>query len=347
MKLQERIRGFSGLGNRLRSLGSNDKQALYAQVASQNPWFTSSSIDLALEGVSAMLHHDALLEWTSKAAITDRKPMDVGVIMAGNIPMVGFHDLLCVLISGHHLSARFSSQDSVLMKFICQELIAGAPGFEKMITPVERLNNVEAVIATGSDNTARYFEYYFRKIPHIIRKNRSSCAVLAGNETAADFVALGHDVFSYYGLGCRNVSKLFVPVGYNFTPLLDSWAPYHEISNHHKYANNYDYNKAILLVNITPFLDTGYVLVTSSTALVSPISVVYYEEYSDEDDLSRKLKGAEDKIQCIVSGSGNGNVGFGQTQLPGLEDYADRVNTLEFLTVDAYSPPRTISTQPE
>jgi hypothetical protein len=241
--------------------------------------------------------------------------------MAGNIPLVGFHDLLCVLISGHRLSAKLSSQDSVLMRYVVEKLVAIEPRFKDYISFVERMNDADAVIATGSDNTARYFEYYFRNIPHIIRKNRSSCAILRGTETNEQLIALGKDVFSYFGLGCRNVSKLFVPKDYDFKRLLDLWQPYHDVFNHHKYVNNYDYNKSILLVNRTPHLDNGFVLITENKALVSPISVVYYEV--GEPDPS------SDKIQCVVSAE---HVPFGKTQEPELTDYADRVDTLKFLT---------------
>jgi hypothetical protein len=178
------------------------------------------------------------------------------------------------------------------------------------------------VIATGSDNTARYFEYYFRTKPHIIRKNRSSIAVLTGNETDDQLIALGKDVFSYFGLGCRNVSKLVVPEGYDFTRPLRLWEVYHDVSNHHKYVNNYDYNKSILLINGTHHFDNGFALLTPNEALVSPISVLYYATSADL---------ASDKIQCIV-GSGANYIPFGTTQEPTLTDYADNVDTLKFLT---------------
>jgi hypothetical protein len=319
MKLSERINAFAKLGDALHSIEPGDKNVLYRNANNSNAWFTPQQCDLALKGICKFLVKDELERWVSNYDM----PADVrkvGVVMAGNIPLVGFHDLLCVLISGHHLAAKPSIQDTVLMRYVVEQLVSIEPQFGDYISFVERLNDVEAVIATGSDNTARYFEYYFRSKPHIIRKNRTSVAVLHGNESDEQLVALGKDVFSYFGLGCRNVSKLIVPEGYDFVRILGLWEVYHDVANHHKYVNNYDYNKSILLVNRAPHLDNGFVLLTENEALVSPISVVYYSTSVD-------LK--SDKIQCIVSADG---VPFGKSQEPGLTDYADNVDTLKFLT---------------
>jgi hypothetical protein len=322
MKLSERIDAFARLGNVLHSIEEAERNILYRQALNYNAWFTPKQCDLALTGVSKFLVKDKLARWAGSYDLSENQ-RKVGVVMAGNIPLVGFHDLLCVLISGHRLAAKLSSQDSVLMRYVVEQLVKIEPRFREQMSFVERMNDAGAVIATGSDNTARYFEYYFRNIPHIIRKNRSSCAVLSGDETDEQLIALGKDVFSYFGLGCRNVSKLFVPEGYHFTRLLSLWQRYEDVFNHHKYVNNYDYNKSILLVNRTPHLDNGFVLLTEGEALVSPISVVY-SEYGRPDPNS-------EKIQCIV-GSGNSYVPFGKTQEPELTDYADRVDTLKFLT---------------
>ena len=321
MKLSERIDAFAELGTVLHSIEEADKNILYRQAANRNAWFTPKQCDLALKGILKFLVKDKLDSWLMPYNPSLSVPRNVGVVMAGNIPLVGFHDLLCVLISGHRLAAKLSSQDSILMRYVIEQLVNIEPRFKEQISLVERMNNAEAVIATGSDNTSRYFEFYFRNIPHIIRKNRSSIAMISGSETDEQLIALGKDVFSYFGLGCRNVSKLFVPEGYDFSRLLRLWETYHDVFNHHKYANNYDYNKSILLVNRTPHLDNGFVLLTESNALVSPISVVYYE--TGKPDL------ASDKIQCVV---GEGHVPFGKTQEPELTDYADNVDTLKFLT---------------
>jgi hypothetical protein len=323
MKLSERISAFSELGNILHSIELSDKNTLYRQAANYNAWFTPSQCELALHGISKFLVKDKLEQWVMAYNMALSAPKKVGVVMAGNIPLVGFHDLLCVLISGHRLAAKLSSQDTVLMRFMIEQLVKIEPRFTDLVTLVERMNDAEAVIATGSDNTARYFEYYFRKVPHIIRKNRSSCAVLIGNETDEQLVALGRDVFSYFGLGCRNVSKLFVPPGYDFSRMLALWEQYKDVAHHHKFVNNYDYNKSILLVNRAPHLDNGFILLTENQALVSPISVLYYESGTPDPD--------SEKIQCIV-GSGDGYIPFGKTQEPELTDYADRVDTMKFLT---------------
>ena len=319
MKLSERIGAFAELGNLLHSIEPGDRNILFLNANNNNAWFTPQQCDLALKGICKFLVKDKLEKWMAPypAPVTVK---NVGVVMAGNIPMVGFHDMLCVLISGHRLAAKLSSQDMVLMRYVVEQLVNVEPRFKEYISFVERLNDVDAVIATGSDNTGRYFEYYFRSKPHIIRKNRSSIAVLNGSETDEQLVALGKDVFSYFGLGCRNVSKLVVPEGYHFSRMLDLWEVYHDIAHHHKYVNNYEYNKSILLVNRTPHLDNGFLLITENEALVSPISVVYYAHAADL---------TSDKIQCVVSSK---HVPFGKTQEPELTDYADNVDTLKFLT---------------
>lgn len=327
MKLSERIAAFAELGTRLHSIEQADKNNLFRRAVVHNAWFTPRQCELALNGILKFLVKDQLERWVMAHNLSNDTPRKVGVVMAGNIPMVGFHDLLSVLISGHQLAAKPSSQDTVLMHFVAEQLLNIEPRFAEYISFTERMNDVQAVIATGSDNTARYFEYYFRNIPHIIRKNRSSCAIIRGDETPEQLTALGKDVFSYFGLGCRNVSKLFVPDGYDFKQILGLWDTYRDVSHHHKYVNNYDYNKSILLVNRTHFYDNGFVLITENTALVSPISVLYYENYSHTPDLS------SDKIQCVATSTGwyRGSVPFGKTQEPELWDYADGVDTLKFL----------------
>jgi hypothetical protein len=332
MKMENRINAFATLGQRLNHWENGEKEALYDRVQAENPWFTTPNLDLAFRGIQKFLTPEKLHELVSGYTFKS-EPKKVGVAMAGNIPLVGFHDLLCVLLSGHSIVIKPSSQDSVLIRFIKDQLIDIEPAFAEKIFIEERLNHVDALIATGSDNTARYFEYYFRKIPHIIRKNRSSCAILVGEEPAEELSALGNDVFSYFGLGCRNVSKLFVPADYKFDGMFRSWENFSSIIHHHKYANNYDYRKSIYLVNRDPFFDNGFVLITENKALVSPISVLFFEYYEDQKDLHQKMEEQKDKIQCIVSAQGwwPGSVGFGQAQFPDVADFADGVNTLAFL----------------
>ena len=254
--------------------------------------------------------------------------------MAGNIPMVGFHDFLSVLISGHRLKAKLSTQDSVLLTDLAHRLMEIEPEMRDYIQFSDRLHEVAAVIATGSDNTARYFEYYFRDIPHLIRKNRASCAVILGEESQEELKALGTDIFSYFGLGCRNVSKLYVPAKYEFTKLFQAWDQSGKILHHSGYFNNYEYQKSILLVNRTDFFDNGFILLKEEEALVSPIAVLYFEYFTDQDALLDKIKKNEAKIQCTVSARHGfkGSEVFGQSQFPEVSDYPDKVDTLKFLS---------------
>jgi hypothetical protein len=328
--LEERIDAFHKLGEYLRTADKANRHSLLHEPMQFNPWFIQKHVELAIANVSRQLDRTVLSSWMSKYPRKEVAPCNVGVVMAGNIPLVGFHDLMTVLLSGHHLVVRPSTQDTWLILSMIDRLKAIDPRLAERISVREQLKNVDAVIATGSDNTARYFEYYFRQIPHLIRKNRSSCAILTGLESKEELRNLGLDIFSFFGLGCRNVSKLFVPAGYDMTQVLGLWGDYEYVIHHHKYSNNYDYNKSILLVNRTPFYDNGFVLVTRSNDIVSPISVLYYEEYLDKTQLSERLSESRDKIQCIV-GLEPGLVPFGKAQYPEPDDYADGVDTMTFL----------------
>ena len=255
--------------------------------------------------------------------------------MAGNIPLVGFHDFLSVLISGHNVLVKTSSNDQHLLPFLAKYIIAIEPRFADKITFVDgKLENFDAVIATGSNNTARYFEYYFKDKPSIIRKNRNSVAVLNGKETKEQLVALGEDIFRYFGLGCRNVSKLFVPKGYSFDAFFEAIFEYQDVIHYEKYANNYDYNKAVFLMSNFKLLDNGFLTLKEDQSYASPISSVFYEFYDDIDTLQKKLQSDHEQIQCIVSNIGIENsIDFGQTQKPKLWDYADNVDTISFLLI--------------
>ncbi|QHT72184.1 acyl-CoA reductase [Rhodocytophaga rosea] len=332
MILEERINAFIALGKKLAELPAEQKQAWASQARSGNNWFTEESVEMAIRGIIDYLQEDALRKWLADYSFGDIQKR-VGVVMAGNIPAVGFHDFMSVLLSGHILYAKLSSQDEILPKKIAALLLDIEPGFASQLQFMERLNKAQAIIATGSDNSARYFKYYFGKVPNIIRQNRTSCAVLSGEENTQDFVKLGEDIFHYFGLGCRNVSKLYVPQDYDFTPLLDALAPFKNVMNHNKYVNNYDYNKSILLVNQVPHYDNGFLLLTENTSLVSPVSVVYYEYYTNAQDLAFQLELHRSKIQCVVTGNENipGSIPFGQAQHPQVWDYADGVDTMQFL----------------
>lgn len=332
MSLDERIRAFHQLGIHLQQLSEEAFEMLVDSARQENAWFTKASIQMALQGLEQFLYTEQLTKWTRSYTLQPEKSKTVALVLAGNIPLVGFHDFLCVLISGHHVQLKLSSKDSKLFRYIIKHLVWLEPRFEKLISIKEdKLENFDAVIATGGDNSARYFEYYFGKYPHIIRKNRTSCAILTGTESDADLNALGNDIFSYFGLGCRNVSKVYVPQGYDLARILSSLDHYKDIIHHHKYCNNYDYQKSILLVNSSPFLDNGFILLQESNKLVSPISVLYYEYYKDREELKSNVKAIEEKLQCIVGKVEPATINFGQAQYPLLWDYADQIDALKFL----------------
>jgi hypothetical protein len=335
--ITKRIRAFAELGKVLKTSAVD---GAIQRAYSQNYWFTPDFSRKALEAISdEYLKEEKLIQWTqqypipnSDAAFTAKK---VGVVMAGNVPAVGFHDLLCVLISGHHLMAKISTDDRVLMTFLIDRLTAIDPAWAERITIAERLNTADAFIATGSDNTARYFDYYFAKKPNIIRRNRTSAGILNGNETTEELAALGQDILQYFGLGCRNVAKIFVPEGYNFNAFFEALEPLHDTYvNHHKYFNNYEYNKSVYLVNREPHFDNGFLMLRQTESLVSPISVLFYESYRSSAELAELLAKQEEKIQCIVSQKSSypNSLSFGQAQSPSLFDYADGVDTMAFLT---------------
>ena len=292
---------FSTFGKQL-SFPDDELSALIQDEYHYNAWFTPENVEHAVKSIGQMLNKDNLLTWLSRYQFSSSGPKKVGLVLAGNIPLVGFHDVLCVLITGNHALIKASSQDSRLIKQVLNRLTAIEPAFELQYTFVERLENFDAVIATGSNNTSRYFEFYFSKVPHIIRKNRNSVAVLTGNETEEQLHNLGHDIFDYYGLGCRNVSKLLVPQGYDFGTFFRPIEPYQPIINHHKYNNNYDYNKSIYLVNRDKHLDNGFLLVKEDKAMVSPLAVLFFEYYDTIDLAEEILKQESQNIQCIVSG---------------------------------------------
>lgn len=332
MTVQQRINAFVKLGDHMAILSPEAFESISLNARLENPWFTNENVKRALTGIAQYLQEDNLKKWVSGYALNPQEPKTVAIVMAGNIPLVGFHDLLCVLISGHHAQLKLSSKDSKLIQYLIKHLIWLEPEFGKAIIIKEnKLENFNAVIATGSDNSARYFEYYFGKYPNIIRKNRTSCVILSGNESEEEIEALGEDVFSYFGLGCRNVSKAYIPKGYDLAKILSKWESYKDIIHNHKYCNNYDYQKSIMLVNLIPFLDNGFIMLQENEKLVSPISVLYYEYYSDQTDLESKLKSNQDKIQCIVGSNAAATVAFGKAQYPEVWDYADNVDTLKFL----------------
>jgi hypothetical protein len=301
-----------------------------------NAWFTPESVLNAVTATGRMLNPTDLEKWLNNYNIQPGLSKKVGLVLAGNIPLVGFHDVLCVLVSGNHALIKASSQDARLIKYVLNTLVEIEPSFKGQFSFVERLENFDAIIATGSNNTSRYFEYYFGKVPNIIRKNRNSIALLTGNETAEQLHELGHDIFDYYGLGCRNVSKILVPDGYNFNFFFESIESYQPIINHHKYNNNYDYNKSIYLVNRDEHLDNGFLLLKQDTRLTSPLAVLFYDNYSSPEAAQKQLEEQSEQLQCIVTTASlqtkNQVVNFGQSQHPQLWDYADGIDTMDFLS---------------
>jgi hypothetical protein len=332
LDLKRRTNSFLELAFNLRRKGPDLLDKLFEDAIYQNPWFTKENIKLAYDGLLAYLDEKKLTDWLNNYDLKDTQPKTVGVVMAGNIPLVGIHDLLCVLLSGHYVKAKLSSQDEVLMKFVINELIGVEPEFAPRIILADRLRNIEAVIATGSDNTARYFNYYFSGIPHIIRKNRTSVAILNGRESEEDLMQLGKDIFSYFGLGCRNVSKILLPVGHDVISLFPHWESFKYIGDHHKYHNNYHYQKSIMLVNLSPHYDNGFVLLIKNENLVSPIGTIYYDHYQNINNVYDYLASQKEKIQCIVTGEEiPGKIKFGKAQMPNINDFADNIDTMEFL----------------
>ncbi|MBY8961989.1 acyl-CoA reductase [Flavobacterium sp. D11R37] len=301
---------------------------------SHNRWFTPEQVYFAVQSWAQALTPENLDKWLDNYSINYSEPKTVALVLAGNIPLVGFHDFLSVLVTGHKALVKLSSNDQKLLPFLAKYLITIEPNLKNRIEFIEgKLENFDAVIATGSNNTSRYFEYYFKDKPSIIRKNRNSVAVLTGNETKEELTALGEDIFRYFGLGCRNVSKLFVPQGYDFTAFFEAVFAYGDVIHYEKYANNYDYNKAVYLMSNFKILDNGFLTLKEDAGNSSPISSVFYEYYNSPEELKAKLEAEQDQLQCVVGHlSGSNTVGFGQTQKPQLWDYADNVDTISFLT---------------
>lgn len=350
MDVQSRINAFARLGSFLRQFKSERENSLTSlntlfyerfdhtikNVHVHNPWFIESFVLEALHSWGELLKKNNLDHWLNKyvGSFDAFLPKRIGIVMAGNIPMVGFHDLLCVLLSGNIACCKLSSKDDKLIPLVMEVLFKIEPSFTDYVVFEEKLHAIDAVIATGSNNTSRYFEYYFGKYSHIIRKNRSSLAVLTDDENNDQLRKLADDIFLFFGLGCRNVSKLLVPEKYNFHRFFDAMASYEFISKHNKYANNYDYNRSVFLINQVKHLDNGFLLLKKDTALHSPLAVLYYQTYSKKEDVDEYISSFRDDIQCIIC-AGNAfenTLEPGMSQYPALWDYADNVDTLSFLS---------------
>ena len=328
--------------NQVLSVPNNDLffeefEQLIQLSQSHNGWYTPEQVYFSIQSWAKALTKENLDQWTSSYDFTTTESKTIALILAGNIPLVGFHDFISVLVSGHNVLVKTSSDDQHLLPFLAKYLITVEPQLANKITFIEgKLEGFDAVIATGSNNTARYFEYYFKDKPSIIRKNRNSVAVLNGQETKEQLIALGEDIFRYFGLGCRNVSKLFVPKGYSFDAFFEAIFEYQDVIHYEKYANNYDYNKAVFLMSNYKLLDNGFLTLKEDSSHASPISSVFYEYYDSLAEIEKRLKNEAETIQCIVSNNlVQNSITFGQTQRPQLWDYADHVDTISFsLTIN-------------
>ncbi|MCV6628990.1 MAG: acyl-CoA reductase [Flavobacteriaceae bacterium] len=347
MTIEDRIISFSNLGVAINNFLDHSKSTTHKEsdysswnaclqlAESKNGWFTKQQVYIALRSWAKLLQKDKLQRWSEHYKM-DRiqSPKKVLIIMAGNIPLVGMHDLLSVLITGHHAVVKLSSSDGILLPFLFDRLVEIEPKWKTYVSfSKEHGKHFDAVIATGSNNTARYFEQYFANKPNIIRKNRNSVAIIDGTESKEELQALGKDIFTYFGLGCRSVSKLYVPKDYNFDNFYRAiLAPHQDVLKMEKYTNNYDYNKAVYLMSEFNFLDNGFLMVKEESSFGSPIATVFYETYQNLPQLEDRLRSQEAEIQCIVQKSmTTKRVAFGQTQQPQLMDYADGVDTVAFL----------------
>jgi hypothetical protein len=329
MKLEQRIDLLTSLGEYLLS-AEPDWEAAKSKAHAVNGWFIPEFIETAVLQIARQyLQKDALAEWAGRYAIPDVRalPRTVGVVMAGNIPLVGFHDLLCVFLSGHRQLIKPSGRDETLIRHLVDRLTIMDPEVAGWIGFAERLNGCDAYIATGSNNSARYFDYYFGKYPHIIRRNRTSVAVLTGEESWEELEALAEDVNLYFGLGCRNVTQLLVPEKYDFLRLMEAFRKYRYLADLAKYKHNYDYQLTVLILNKNYYMTNGSILLAENEAPFSPISVLHYKYYRPGEALPL-LSGEQEDIQCVV---GRGYVPFGGAQQPALDDYADGIDTMEFL----------------
>ncbi len=344
---------FVKLGEKIKTLQEAPESTILYRAEMENRWFSLENLHIALKGISLFLQKEKLGQWfqmydneTYKNAYKNAQisPKKIGVIMAGNIPAVGFHDLLCVLASGHELHAKLSTQDSALIQAFAEMLTEISPELAQKIHFVDRLNNLDAYIATGGDNSARYFQYYLGKKPNLIRQNRHSISILDGTEDRKDLQALGFDIFTFFGLGCRSIRKIFVPENYDFVPFFEANHLWNTVINNTKYANNYEYQRAVNLINLIPHLDNGFLLVKEHSALASPLAVLHYEFYKNEEDLTEKIETHADKLQLITAKNLQKThlqnaiknhikhiTPLGKAQSPELWDYADGADTMEFL----------------
>jgi len=313
-----------------------DLEEVYLKSEQANPWFIRRFLEASMDAIlQPFIDSDKCKKWFQAYPENNSQPRRVGLIMAGNIPLVGFHDLFCVLAAGHKAVIKLSDKDPWLLPFITDQWRRVYPELEDHITYVERLDKIDTVIATGSNNSGRYFEYYFRNYPHVFRQNRNGVAFLTGKESMMDLKNLAKDIFMFFGLGCRNVSKIYVPAGYDFSRWQEVIAEWSFLGDHNKYRNNLDYNYAIYLINSVPHINLGHLILKEDDAIVSRIGCLHYSYYDDLSTVENELDKRRGEIQCVVSASSLASwehVPFGETQNPALDQYADGVDTMQFLT---------------
>lgn len=338
MTLKQRTDAFVQLGNFINRHYSRERLAsethlhlglekLIETAQIYNNWFIPEFVNDALQNIALFLTADELTKFTTP--ISNEKQKTVAVICAGNIPMVGFHDIMCILLCGHKALIKLSSDDKVLLPFFLKLLTHYEPEYENCILFADgKLGAFDAIIATGSDNTATHLQYYFGKYPNIIRKSRTSVAVLKGDESNDELKKLGKDILQYFGLGCRNVSKLLVPKNYSFHRFFEAIVDFGFVVNNKKYGNNYDYHRAIYLLESLPFLDNNFLMIRQSDDLHSPVGVLYYQFYDNETEINNYLNQHKNHIQCVI---GKDFIPFGNSQRPVITDFADNINTLDFL----------------
>ena len=333
MKGADRINAFVALGQYLQNLSPDDVERLSRIAHSKNAWFTPSNVRFALKTWGDLLQEPSLKQWLSQYPIPEEQPVPkkVGLVMPGNIPLEGYHDILCALMSGHQLHVKLNASD-ILPQAISQKLLEIEPRFSDYLIFSELLKGMDAYIATANESSAQSLENYFRHKPHLVRRKRSSCAVLSGKETEDELKGLGRDMLQYWGLGRRSVRKLFVPKGYNFKTFFEAIEPWADVQNHHRWNNNYDYYKSIFLVNAVPHLDNGFLLLKEDADLESPVTVMHYQQYGDVSELEQLIEQHTGQLQCIV-GQGDlpATTSFGQAQRPRLWDYNNGIDTLSFL----------------
>lgn len=343
MNIEKRIDAFVRLGERMLADSMPDSKSKFHAVVKDanihNPWFTSENVYYAIDSIAKLwLTRESLNAFVTKYPKSSFNPVEskkVVIIMAGNIPFAGFHDLFCVLIAGHRFLGKVSSKDGYLISAVIDLLVEIEPEFKGMIELSEvTLHGFDAVIATGSDNSSRYFDYYFKNYPTIIRKHRNSIGVLKGNETEEELTRLSDDIFLYFGLGCRNVSMLLVPKGYDFKPLLKAFKVWQNLDTHNKYMNNYEFQKTMNLMNLIDHIDTDFMLLKQNESIGSTVGVVHYKEYEDIKSVKEFIDKHDDELQCIV---GDGSIisnaiPFGSTQTPSVDEFADGIDTIAFLS---------------